>query len=167
MAMTAADWIRKLELEKHEEGGYFRETYRSPLTLSADALPGAFGGPRSAVTSIYFLLESGDFSALHRLKADELWHFYSGAPLTLHLLHPDGTYERRLLGRDPDEGQAFQLVVPSGTWFGATVDAPGAHTLAGCTVAPGFEYGDFELGKRSELLALFPRHAELVKRLTR
>ncbi len=165
--MTAADWIRDLGLLRHAEGGYYRETYRASLALPAEALPGDCHGGRSASTAIYFLLEAGDISALHRLRADELWHFYAGDPLTLHLLFNDGTYERQSLGPRPEQGQSFQVVIPAGTWFGATVEAPGAYALTGCTVSPGFDFDDFELGVRSELLARIPQHGDLIRRLTR
>jgi predicted cupin superfamily sugar epimerase len=113
------------------------------------------------MTSIYYLLEGNDFSALHRLKQEEQWHFYSGDPLTLHIIHPDGTAsDSALCAEGP-----FQATIKAGHLFGATVD--GAYALAGCTVVPGFEYADFELPSRAELLDAYPEHGELILRLTR
>lgn len=162
---TAAQWARSLGLARHPEGGWYAETYRAPLTLPAEALPPAFHGPRAACTSILFLLERGDVSALHRLAADELWHFHAGDPLTVHVFAPDGAYAPLYLGPDPDRGQRLQAVAPAGTWFGA--ESTGEYSLVGCTVAPGFDFADFELGRRAELVSTYPQHRELVERLTR
>ncbi len=163
----AGYWITALGLTRHPEGGYFRETYRSAGTIAAAALAGVFGGERAFATSIHYLLTGDDFSALHRIKSDELWHFHAGSPLTVHLIGPDGGYAELRLGSDPGRGEAFQGVVPAGTWFGARVADPGGYALVSCTVAPGFDFADFELGRREELLRLFPRHAEVIERLTR
>lgn len=164
MSAQAEHWIRTLALAPHPEGGYFRESHRSPETLPLAALPPGFTGDRSISTAIYYLLRPGDRSRLHRLRADEVWHLYDGGPLTLHLLHRDGRYDPKLLGRDPTLGQAFQQVVPHGVWFGA--EATDDFALVGCTVAPGFSFEDFELGAREALLAQYPQHRELVLRLT-
>ncbi len=171
--MTADGWIERLRLERHPEGGWFRETYRSAETLPVAGLPSRFSAPHPASTAIYFLLRGGEFSALHRLEADEVWHFYDGVPLTLHLIAPDGTTSRIRLGAGE-----FQAVVVAGHWFGATLDEvdetrsgvhipSGRFALVGCTVAPGFIFDDFELGDRATLLAQFPQHAALITRLTR
>jgi len=162
----ASEWIDALGLVPHVEGGYYREMYRSGEVLPADVLPQRYSGPRCFSTAIYFLLKSDQVSRLHRLRTDEIWHFYAGSPLTLHLLTPDGEYQAIHLGADPDAAQCFQAVIPAGVWFGATVDAPDSFTLVGCTVAPGFDFADFELGRREKMLAGFPQHADLLKRLT-
>ncbi|MEO5989351.1 MAG: cupin domain-containing protein [Candidatus Eisenbacteria bacterium] len=164
MNQQAEHWIRALALEPHPEGGYFRESYRSTETLSQVVLAAGDHGDRSVSTAIYYLLRPGDRSRLHRLRADELWHLYDGGPLTLHVLHPTGDYEPRVLGRELHKGQALQQVVPRGSWFGA--EATEGFSLVGCTVAPGFTYEDFELGGRKALLAQYPQHQELVSRLT-
>ena len=158
----ARGWIDRLALQRHPEGGWFRETYRSTETISQ--LPPRFPGPRCFSTAIYYLLESGDFSALHRLHQDEAWHFYDGSPLTLHLLTPEGVYSTRQLGRLVGEPQA---VIPGGCFFAATVDEANSFTLAGCTVAPGFDFADFEMPPRDDFLRLFPQHRDLICRLTR
>jgi predicted cupin superfamily sugar epimerase len=160
-------WIETLGLEPlPEEGGWYREVYRAAESIPADGLPERFDGPRTFATSIYYLLPSDDFSAFHRIRQDETWHFYDGHPLTLHTLAPDGTHAQIRLGRDaPDE--QFQFTVPAGTYFAATVEAEDAYALVGCTVAPGFEFVDFEAPPRVDLLAQFPEHEAIVRRLTR
>jgi predicted cupin superfamily sugar epimerase len=166
--MTADGWISRLQLERHPEGGWFRQVYRSADALAGEALPARFGGvSHPASTAIYFLLRGSDFSALHRLKADEVWHFYDGSPLTLHAIAPDGALSHLTLGGG--ETARFQAVVPAGHWFGATVDdrSPDAFALVGCTVAPGFIFDDFELADRARLIAQYPRHRVLIERLTR
>jgi predicted cupin superfamily sugar epimerase len=163
--MTAEEWIARLGLRGHPEGGYFRETYRSGLTLAAEQLPPRYGGERPAATSILFLLRQGEPSALHRLASDELWHFHLGDPIRVHLLDERGAHESLRLGLVADA--ELQGVVPAGRWFGAEVDEPGGYAVVGCTVAPGFDYADFELARRGELAARWPQHAELIARLTR
>jgi uncharacterized protein len=162
----AAAWIRELELAPHPEGGFFRETWRSPETLAGAALPPRFAGARALGTAILYLLPAGEFSRLHRLRADEVWHLYDGGPLHLHLLEPGTGYRRIVLGRDIAGGERLQAVVPHGTWFGAETPAGVAFALAGCTVAPGFDFADFELGSREALLAEFPAQRDWVVRLT-
>jgi len=164
---AATDLIKRLQLERHPEGGWYREVYRSPEQLPAVSLPERFNGPRSHATSIYFLLTSESCSRLHRIAADEQWHFYTGSPLTIHVITPDGEYHPMLLGPDHTRGQCFQAVVTHDNWFGATVEEAGAFALVGCSVAPGFEFADFELACRSELLLQYPQHAGLISRLTR
>ncbi len=156
-----------LQLEPHPEGGYFRQTYRSEVVIPREALPSAFTGVRSASTAIYFLLEGKDFSAFHRLRSDEVWHFYVGSPLAVHVIEPDGKYSSILLGGDPDAGQVFQAVVRAGCWFGSHVADWKSWALVGCTVAPGFDFEDFEMADRSALGSAYPQHRELIERLTR
>jgi predicted cupin superfamily sugar epimerase len=162
---TAAEWARRLRLHRHLEGGWYAETYRADRTLPAEALAPAFHGPRSAATSILFLLGRGDISALHRLAADELWHFHTGDPLRLHVLTPEGDHLPLLLGPDPDAGECFQAVAEAGCWFGA--ETTGEYSLVSCTVAPGFDFADFELGRRADLVEAYPQHREVIERLTR
>ncbi|PLX98044.1 MAG: hypothetical protein C0623_13985 [Desulfuromonas sp.] len=159
--------ISSLNLISHPEGGWYRETWRAAETIPAAGLPERFAGERSFATSIYFLLTSDTFSALHRIKSDEQWHFYSGSGLTIHVIHPDGQYEQLRLGADLESGESYQTVVPHSCWFGATVDVPDSYALVGCTVAPGFDFADFELADRALLLREFPPHEELITRLTR
>lgn len=159
-------WIEKLGLERHPEGGYYRQTYRACEEVGQQALPARFSGPRVFSTAIYFLLEGKEFSALHRLRSDEVWHFYSGAQLTVHRIDPAGDYSSVRLGNDPGDGEEFQAVVRAGCWFGAEVVSRESYALVGCTVAPGFDFEDFEMGKRLELLRAFPEHRRIIERLT-
>ena len=163
----ATYWVERLRLEPHPEGGYFRQTYRSQVTIAREALPAGFGGARAASTAIYFLLEGKNFSAFHRLRSDEVWHFYVGAPVSVHVIEPPGKYVSITLGSDPDAGQSFQAVVPAGCWFASHVADWKSFAVVGCTVAPGFDFEDFDMGKRAELVAEYPQHQEVIQRLTR
>jgi predicted cupin superfamily sugar epimerase len=167
MPKSAQYWINKLNLIAHPEGGYYRETYRSGLSIPREGLPPQFTGPRLVSTAIYFLLDGENFSAFHRLRSDELWHFYAGGPITIHVIEPDGGYSAIQLGSDPEAGVVLQAAVKAGHWFASHVRDPGSFALAGCTVAPGFDFADFELGKRAELVGLYPQHRLLIERFTR
>jgi uncharacterized protein len=165
--LTVANVVARLELERHPEGGWFRESYRSAEAIAAAALPARYGAERSCSTAIYFLLERGDISALHRIKSDELWHFYSGTQLTVQVITPLGEHQELRLGDGLASEASFQVVVPAGCWFGAEVSGAGDYALVGCTVAPGFDFADFEMAQREELLRQFPEHADVIRRLTR
>jgi predicted cupin superfamily sugar epimerase len=167
MAKTAQYWINKLNLIAHPEGGHYCETYRSQLSIAKEALPPEFTGSRLVSTAIYFLLEGENFSGFHRLRSDELWHFYTGGTIAVHVIDPNGSYSEIQLGSDPDAGEVFQAVVKAGSWFASQVRDTQSFALAGCTVAPGFDFADFELGKCLELVKLYPQHRELIEQLTR
>jgi len=167
MRNDARYWIEKLRLEPHPEGGYFRQTYRSEVVIAREALPARFTGARAASTAIYFLLEGKKFSAFHRLRSDEVWHFYAGAPVLVHVIENGGQYSSILLGSDLEAGQVPQAVVRAGCWFASHVADWKAFAVVGCTVAPGFDFQDFEMGERAELVAKFPPQRELIERLTR
>ncbi|MCX6993468.1 MAG: cupin domain-containing protein [Kiritimatiellaeota bacterium] len=164
---TAKYWITKLALQPHPEGGYFREIYRATEQIAASALPTRYHGPRVFSTSIYFLLAGTQISTLHRLASDEQWHFYDGSTLLLAMIAPDGTSREVRLGRRATAGEQFQAVIPARTWMGAQLAGHRGYALIGCTVAPGFEFQDFAAGRRSDLLAQFPRHRKLITALTR
>ena len=166
MLPAATNWIRQLKLRRHPEGGYYRETYRAKDTVSATALPDRFAGSRRFSTAIYFLLQGKDISRLHRLQSDELWHFYAGYALTIDLITPAGQHKRIKLGKNPKRGESFQAVIPAGCWFGAAVNNQRAYSLVGCTVAPGFDFADFEQADRRQLLVQYPQHADIIRRLT-
>jgi uncharacterized protein len=166
MAKTAEDYIEKLKLKKHPEGGYFSEVYRSEDNIKKEALPDGFSGERSISTSIYFLLEKEELSHFHRIKSDELWHFYDGASVTIHIIDERGGYEKKILGRDIENDESFQIVAPKNCWFGAEVNDKTSYSLIGCTVAPGFDFDDFELAKREELLSRYPERAAIITALT-
>ena len=161
MDPVAARLVAQLQLSPHPEGGFYRETFRAPLVL--DALP---RGARAAHTAIYFLLAAGTFSALHRVSSDEVWHHYDGDPVELHLLDAAGKHRIEVLGRDLDRGERPQHVVPAGVWQ-AAVPRGSRYALCGCTVAPGFEFADFEMPPHAALLQQYPQHGELLSRLTR
>lgn len=166
-AVTAQQIIQHLQLSPHPEGGFYKEVYRSEGIVSQAALPSSFGGDRNLATSIYYLLQQGDYSAFHRIRSDEGWHFYAGGSLFVHCLREQEGYRRLRLGSKLDAGDSFQLVVPAGVWFAAE-PAPGtAFTLAGCTVSPGFDFRDFEMAKKEELLQRFATEAEIINRLCR
>ncbi|MFY9793417.1 MAG: cupin domain-containing protein [Candidatus Sulfotelmatobacter sp.] len=167
MKKDAAYWIKKLSLEAHPEGGFYRQTYRADLVLAKDALPPEFTGARAASTAIYFLLEGENFSAFHRLRSDEVWHFYVGSTLVVHVLDQQGSYSEILLGTDPEAGEALQAVVKAGYWFASRVRDGKGFALVGCTVAPGFDFEDFEMAKREELVRDYPQHRKVIERLTR
>ncbi|HEV8247976.1 MAG TPA: cupin domain-containing protein [Polyangiaceae bacterium] len=162
MSLTSTQIIERLGLVPHPEGGHYRETHRGqPLPFD---LPGR--GPRASSTAIYFLLEPGEFSALHAVSSDEVWHHYCGAALELIELEPDGTMRRSKLGKELERGELPQLVVSAGTLQAARGLGP-EPSLVGCTVAPGFDFADFHMPSRAELGTRFPAHAELIASFTR
>ena len=165
--LRADDVIRLLNLQPHPiEGGHFRETHRSDLTLPGSALP-AHRDERSTSTGIYYLLTAGAVSEMHRLPGDEIFHYYSGYPLETLLLYPDGHGEVRVLGTDLTNGQEPQLTIPAEVWQGSTpATGPHGYTLIGSTMAPGFDYADYCSGTREPLVAKWPAFAERIHRLT-
>ena len=162
----ASHWVEKYAMQPHPEGGFFAETYRASETIPHAALPPCFSGERSLSTAIYFLLENHHFSAFHRIQSDEVWHFYAGEALNVFVIHGDNHLEIIRLGQNSDNGEVFQAVVPAGAWFGSKPAATSAYSLVGCTVSPGFDFADFEMASRSELLKLYPQHAETIEMLT-
>lgn len=160
------DIIEKLGLELHPEGGYFKETYRSEGIISKQELGVAYKAHRNYSTCIYFLLTSDSFSAFHRIKQDEIWHFYDGSAIRLHMISDHGKYSVHIIGKNLAKGEVPQFVVPGEYWFAAEVIDPNTYTLVGCTVAPGFSFDDFELKSQQELTTLFPDLADIISRLT-
>lgn len=165
--LTVAALVDTFQLLPHPEGGYYKETYRSEEVVMEEALPERFPGNRSLCTAIYFLLEQGDFSAFHRIRSDECWHFYAGHTLHVHVIHPDGSYELLKMGNDPSKEERFQAIVPAGAWFASETAPGGIFSLVGCTVSPGFDFADFELAQSAALSAHYPQHAALINRLCR
>lgn len=164
---TSSEYILNLGLQPHPEGGYFRETYRSSENISLKGLPERFSGYRSFSTAIYYLLEEGSFSVFHKIKSDECWHFYAGDSLLIHMIQLNGKYDIIRLGKNLSEDEQFQFVVPANTWFAAE-PAPGSlFSLAGCTVAPGFDFNDFDIAKKKDLLDSFPDQRPVIDRLCR
>lgn len=154
--------IRRFGLTPHPEGGYFRETYRS----SSQVTRGSSGPQRSASTAIYYLLSDGAHSAWHRIRSDEVWHFYAGDPIEVHVIDAHGVLTTHRLGNTLTHPDAeFQAVVPAGDWFAAVCTAPAGFALVGCTVAPGFEFSEFEMADVDALAAAHPEHRALIARL--
>lgn len=159
--------IKLLNLQPHPEGGYFKETYRSDGFITEDNLGSKFKGQRNYCTSIYFLLTSDSFSAFHRINQDEIWHFYKGSPIKLHIISDDGKYSNIIIGNDLEENQQPQFTVKANDWFAAEVMNKNDYTLVGCTVSPGFDFQDFELPKRGFLIQQYPHHELIIRKLTR
>jgi uncharacterized protein len=164
---TADELIRQLGLQPHpKEGGFFRETYRADESWPAAALPARYQAAHSASTAIYYLLTPNTCSALHRLQSDEIFHFYLGDPIRMLQLEPNGTGRTIVLGPDLLAGQCVQAIVPRGVWQGSCLEPGGAFALLGCTVAPGFDYADYESGARQTLLSQYPAFADMIRQLT-
>ncbi|MBD3224611.1 MAG: hypothetical protein GF313_07770 [Caldithrix sp.] len=166
MCYTPQYWINHLQLQPHPEGGYFKENYRSNEAIANNHLPRRYLGNRSFSTAIYYLLENQQIAALHRIKSDEIWHFYCGYPLNVYVFNSYGNVDKYQLGIDVASGQLPQVVIPAGKWFGAQLMMNDSYILAGCTVAPGFDFMDFELAKREQLLKQYPDAADIIKALT-
>ncbi|OJJ17462.1 hypothetical protein BKI52_26690 [marine bacterium AO1-C] len=167
MPQTAQYFIEKLDLNAHPEGGYYKETYRADGTIPQVTLPGGYTGDRNYATSIYFLLDSDTFSAFHRIRSDELWHFHAGTALNLYIIDIQGKLTTIKVGSNLDNREQLQAIIPANSWFAAQVIEANSFTLVGCTVAPGFDFDDFELANRDELKTMFPQHNELITNLTR
>ncbi|MDZ4664791.1 MAG: cupin domain-containing protein [Bacteroidota bacterium] len=157
--------ITKFELLPHPEGGYYKETYRSVEVIENTSKE--FPHQRSYSTAIYFLIEQNNFSALHRIKSDELWHFYEGDALEVIEIDLEGNLTFTQVGREITKGQHFQYMVKAGHWFGSRVLRGGNFSFVGCTVSPGFDFNDFEMAKQEELCKLFPQYQKIIKELTR
>jgi uncharacterized protein len=166
VTLSKEELIEQLKMVKHPEGGYFVETYRSAEIIE----PNDGRGGRPASTGIYFLIGKNDRSHLHRIKSDEMWHYYLGGSLTIFEMNGSTkSFKRTVLGPDVIRGEVLQYVVPANTWFGSYLTAPEEHewSLVGCTVSPGFDFADFELGSREYLVAEFPAAMDPINLLTR
>lgn len=164
---AAQEIIQHYKLIPHPEGGWYKECYRSTEFIEDKSLPNRFSGNRFFSTAIYFLLEQGNFSAFHRIKSDECWHFYSGNRLIIYIIHLNGALETVFLGPNFKDGEHYQFVVPANSWF-ASIPAPDSEfSFVGCTVAPGFDFNDFEMATAAELACDFPQHGELIRSLCR
>lgn len=163
--LSVNELVKHFNMLPHPEGGYYKETYRCNELIDHNALPQRFVGDRSFSTAIYFLLEKGNFSCFHKIQSDECWHFYAGQALLVYVLHNNGELQTITLGKNIVNGEVFQAVVPAGCWF-ASEPAPNSEfSFVGCTVAPGFDFADFELAKAEVLVTHFRQHETLVKRL--
>lgn len=167
MRRNAKYWREKLDMLPHPEGGHFKETYRSEEVAKKEHLPEHFPGDRNFSTGIFYLLEKDECSKFHRIKSDEMWHFYDGTSLTIYEINEAGDLIEHKLGLDADNGQKPQVLIKKNVWFGAKLDDPDSYCLAGCTVSPGFHFEDFEMGKRDDLTAQFPNHEKIIRRLSK
>lgn len=159
------NWVTKLGLNPHPEGGYYKSTYASGEYISDKELSVNFEGERKLFTSIYFLLTSEDVSHFHRLKSDELWYFHGGSSLSVHVIDENGEYQELKLGLNLDQGEVPQVLVKKNSIFGSSVKENDTYSLVGCMVSPGFEFQDFELFTQAELLEKFPQHEEIIMKL--
>lgn len=163
--MKVVDFVDKLKMQPHPEGGYYAEIYRNNTVISPEILGKNYSGERSLATSIYYMLEADQVSRLHQLKSDELWYYHYGSPLLVHIFYK-GSYKPCILGIDVSENQFPQVIIPAGAIFGAEVMDKTSYTLMGCMVTPGFHFSDFELIHGMEISAVYPHHTEIIKRLT-
>lgn len=152
-------FIEQLKMEEHPEGGYYYSKHVSEQLMETPV------GNRAQYTSIYFLLRSEDISHLHRLQFDEVWYYHAGSALTVHMIHPDGTYEAQKLGLNIAAGEQPQIIVPKHTIFGSSVEDDNTFSLVGCMVSPGFDYADFELFTQAELINQYPEHTSVIKKM--
>jgi len=165
--MKVEELVKKLELLPHPEGGYYKEVYRSSETIVRTALPQKFSGERNFCTSIYFLIEMNNFSALHKIQSDEIFHFYAGDAMEVVEINKQGNLKSTLVGNKIEQDQVFQYTVKAGHWFGSRVATGGHFSLVGCTVSPGFDFVDFEMAKRDDLVRKYPQHEVLIGEMTR
>lgn len=165
--MIADDIKRILHLIPHPEGGSYIQTYKAAGNIGAEGLGNSYDGARAASTAIYYLLEPDTFSEMHRLRSDEIFHFYLGDTVEMLQLWPDGSSRVVQLGPGLDAVERPQVIVPKNVWQGSRLIAGGHFALLGCTVAPGFEFADYESGTRDALTAAYPERRDLIRRLTR
>lgn len=158
---NAAHWITKLNLQRHPEGGYYKETFRSDVTVTKQGDTKL----KQACTSIYYLLEGKDYSGFHRIGSDEIWYFHKGVPLHIHAIDLDGVYTVYELS-EGSEGN-LSVVIPAGWWFAAEVPSGDGFVLVSCAVAPGFDFSEFEMAGREALSRQYPQYAEFINRLSR
>jgi len=165
MNLKAKQYIKKLKLKKHPEGGYFKEIYRSGEIILGEHLPKRFKSSRNFSTSIYFLLEEKQFSNFHLLKSDELWHFYDGCDVIIYIINDKGKLSIEKIGRG--KNHKFQIIIGKNNWFAAELSDKKSFALVGCTVSPGFEFEDFVMGNRGELIKQFPKYQRVIEKFTR
>jgi len=160
-------YVKKLGLKEHPEGGYFKEVYRSSEKIKKDNLTSKFNGDRNISTSIYFLLVGDNISYFHKIKSDEIWHFYDGSTLRIYTIKNNGELNIDLLGRNINYGEKLQVIIKKGDWFCAEIINKKNFGLVGCTVSPGFDFEDFTLAKRGQLLKKYPSHKKIIERFTK
>jgi predicted cupin superfamily sugar epimerase len=152
-------WVNELKLLQHPEGGFYKEVYRSEKSF----IPSEIGEKRNYITSIYFLIEAGNVSHFHSIQQDELWYYHAGAPLCVYRIIDDGTLECIKIGPNPEQGEVLQAMVPANSIFGSK--SSGEFSLVSCVVAPGFDFADFKLHYKTELLQKYPQHKDIIDAL--
>lgn len=158
--------IDQLKLTAHPEGGYYKENYRSLGTIDPNSLWSGAMEERNYSTGIFFLLKEKQFSAFHKIKQDEMWHHYLGDTLLLHIIDPEGNYNKVRIGKNIEKGEYLQYVVLANHWFASEVLDKKKFALCGCTVSPGFDFNDFQMPKRNILIKMFPQHTSIITNLT-
>lgn len=156
--------VKFFKMLPHPEGGYYREVYRSEEIIKKDFLPGRYNEDRAFSTSIYYMLAGEQISHFHKLKSDEIWHFYLGSHLIIHMLDHKSGYEKIQVGNNLTNGEIPQLIIQKEKYFAAEVSDKNSFSLIGCTVSPGFDFNDFEFGTEEILISSFPEYTELIKR---
>ncbi len=164
MVKDAQYWIKELELISHPEGGYYKEVYRDLGLIKQEALESDFSGSRHFSTAIYYLLANGDYSCFHRIKSDELWHFYAGDTVNIYYLDKDLLHTLKL-GVNIEKGESPLCIVPKNTWFAAELQTTNSFALMGCTVAPGFDFADFKKATKADLNEYINSYPDLINRL--
>jgi uncharacterized protein len=161
---NAEYWINSLGLNPHPEGGFYKSTFASDVTISCVENIRE-DNQRKLFTSIFFLLRSNDISHFHRLKSDELWYYHGGSSLTIHVIDESGEYKEMKLGLNLEKGEVPQVLVSKNTIFGSSLMEEDTFSLVGCMVSPGFEFEDFELFSQDELLEMYPQHVEIIRKM--
>lgn len=161
---TAEYWIQNLNLQPHTEGGFYREVYRCSIEVENNVLPTGYDGSRRLATSIYFLLRSGDVSRFHRLRSDELWYYHSGSAVKIVIIDQEGNKSTKMLGLKVEKAEQLQVLIPAGSIFGAEILEENSYGLCGCMVSPGFEFSDFSVFDKEDLIQAYPKHADLISK---
>lgn len=161
---TAEYWIKKLDLKPHPEGGFYKETYRSIYEIEKKRLPKGYPDNRKLSTCIFYLLRSGEISKFHRLRSDEIWFYHKGSALKVIILDKEGKKHVHFLGSNSEKPEQFQLFIPAGVIFAAEVTEPESYSIFSCVVTPGFEFDDFELFDKNDLIQAYPKHYNLIEK---
>ncbi|MBN2350317.1 MAG: cupin domain-containing protein [Bacteroidales bacterium] len=164
---NAQYWINTLKMEKHPEGGYYKEIYKSDIVLKEGCLPSQYSDRRICATSIFYLLPHNESLKFHQLRSDEIWYFHFGSGVSIHCINPDGSLETLKLGLDHDAGEKPQIVLKAGTIFKASVGSKNLFTLVGCMVSPGFIFDDLKIYAFEELIVLFPQHEDFIRSVSK
>lgn len=156
--MSKEDLITQYNLQVHPEGGYYKETYRSPDTITLEN-----GKLRNTSTAIFYMLSDNDRSHFHKIGSDEIWFYHEGKTLNIFIIHKDSSLVVEKLGNNVSAGEKLQVVVPANTWFAASVDEFNGYCLVSCVVAPGFDFEDFILADKADLLKSYPEHKSFIE----